>query len=66
MISTASGVAHAYRVLFDEVKVQALTLKRVSGIVVDGDAPTEALLGQSFLNRLDMHREGQVLELRAR
>jgi len=35
-------------------------------VVIDGDAPSEALLGQSFLNRLDIHREGTVLELRER
>ncbi len=65
-VQTAGGLAMAWSVTFDEVKVQALTLKRVRGIVIDGDAPSEALLGQSFLNRLDIHREGQVMELRAR
>lgn len=66
MIATASGVVKAYRVNFDEVMIRALSLKRVDGIVVDGSYPREALLGQSFLNRLDMRREGQMLELRER
>lgn len=66
VVQTASGMATAYAVMLDEVKVQALTLKRVRGTVIDGDYPTHALLGQSFLNRLDIHRAGTVLELRAR
>jgi len=65
-VETASGVVPAYRVRFDEVMIRALSLKRVDGIVVDGSYPREALLGQSFLNRLDMRREGLVLELRER
>ena len=66
MVRTASGVVPAYRVRFDEVMIRALSLKRVDGIVVDGSYPGEALLGQSFLNRLDMRREGTVLELKER
>ena len=65
-VETASGTAVAYRVVFDEVKVQAISMRNVPGIVIDGDAPREPLLGQSFLNRLDIHREGLVLELRGR
>ncbi len=66
MVQTASGVVPAYRVRFDEVMIRALSLKRVDGIVVDGSYPSEALLGQSFLNRLDMRRQGHVLELQER
>ncbi|MGR8918729.1 MAG: TIGR02281 family clan AA aspartic protease [Gammaproteobacteria bacterium] len=66
VVETASGRAYGYRVVFDEVKAQSLGLRRVSGVVVDGDAPAEALLGQSFLNRLDIRSKGQVLELRGR
>ena len=65
-VTTAAGVVPAYRVIFDEVRIRNLSIKRVEGIVVDGDYPREALLGQSFLNRLNMQRIGQVLELRER
>lgn len=65
-VETASGVAAAYGVMLNEVKVQSLRLGRVQGTVIDGDFPSEVLLGQSFLNRLDIHRSGAVLELRAR
>jgi len=66
MVETASGVVPAYAVQFDEVKVRALSLKRVEGLVVDGNFPRVALLGQSFLNRLNMRRDGQMLELQER
>ena len=58
--------ARAYRVVFDETRIQNLVLKRVEGMVVDGSFPEIALLGQSFLNRLDMRREGNLLELQER
>jgi predicted aspartyl protease len=53
-------------VIFDEVKIQSLRLRQVKGLVIDGASPGDALLGQSFLNRLDIHREGAVPELRGR
>lgn len=65
-VETASGVVQAYRVLLNEVKVQSLRLSRVEGVVIDGDFPSTPLLGQSFLNRLDIHRAGAVLELHSR
>ncbi len=65
-VETASGVVAAYRVILDEVKIQSLRLVRVEGTVIDGDYPSKPLLGQSFLNRLDLHRAGAVLEIRAR
>lgn len=65
-VRTASGIAPAYYMVLDEVKLQALTLKRVPATVIDGDYPDVTLLGQSVLNQLDMVREGAVLELRER
>ncbi len=65
-VETASGVARAYRVIFRSVKARAIEVTNVVGIVIDGDYPSTALLGQSFLNRLDMHREGLLLELKER
>ncbi|MSR14432.1 MAG: TIGR02281 family clan AA aspartic protease [Gammaproteobacteria bacterium] len=65
-IETASGVVAAYYLHFNSVKIRNLELKNVDGVVVDGDFPSTALLGQSFLNRLDMRRDGLLLELRQR
>lgn len=66
VVETASGVVAAWHVKLDEVKIQSLRLTGVSGVVLDSDYPSRPLLGQSFLNRLDIHRAGPVLELRAR
>jgi aspartyl protease family protein len=65
-VETASGIVASYNVEFAEVSVRALTLKRVDGVVIDGEYPRVALLGQSFLNRLNMRRDGRMLELRER
>ena len=65
-IETASGLTSAFFLTFDRVQIQSLGLTNVDGIVVDGDYPSVALLGQSFLNRLDMERKGDLLELRER
>ncbi|MCB1746982.1 MAG: retroviral-like aspartic protease family protein [Gammaproteobacteria bacterium] len=65
-MDSASGSVPVFRVTLREVKVQGLRVSEVSALVVDGDGPYTPLLGQSFLKNLDMHRKGQVLELRAR
>ena len=46
--------------------MRSLGIKRVTGTVIDGDFPGVPPLGHSFLNRLDIHREGAVMELRER
>jgi aspartyl protease family protein len=66
MVETASGPARAYRLNLRSVKARAIELTGIEAVVIDGDYPTTALLGQSFLNRLDMAREGVLLELRER
>jgi aspartyl protease family protein len=66
LVETASGRARAYRVRFKSVKARTIEQKEIEGIVIDGDYPSTALLGQSFLNRLDMTREGVMMELRER
>ncbi|MEE2983593.1 MAG: TIGR02281 family clan AA aspartic protease [Pseudomonadota bacterium] len=65
-VRTASGFAVGYGVVLDEVKIGSLGIKGVTGTVIDGDFPSVPLLGQSFLNRLDIHRQGAVMELRER
>ena len=61
--STASGLSKVYLLSLEEVRVGDIRLRNVGAAVHDGDFPTEVLLGMSFLGRLDMRREGEVLEL---
>lgn len=62
--STASGIVNTYHVKLKKVRVGEIILNDVDASVVDGSYPSEILLGNSFLNRLDMRREGKMLELK--
>lgn len=60
---TASGKSKIYIVNLKKVKVGDIELKNVKGAVHDGDFPVITLLGMSFLGKLDMKREGRIMEL---
>jgi aspartyl protease family protein len=64
MTSTASGIARAYHLTLKKVKVGDIELNNVEAVIIDSDFPLVSLLGMSFLNRVDMTRNGYVLELR--
>ncbi|MBT6272985.1 MAG: TIGR02281 family clan AA aspartic protease [Chromatiales bacterium] len=64
--TTASGVVRTYEIRLPRVKVGDIELKNVGAAVIDGNFPAEILLGNSFLNRLDMQRKSGALELRQR
>jgi aspartyl protease family protein len=61
---TASGVVETHIVQLDQVQVGHITVETVTASIVEGLYPTEILLGMSFLNRVDIHREDKLLELR--
>lgn len=65
-VSTANGVVAAYRVRLDNVRVGDITLTNVEGTVVDGAGMNVVLLGMSFLNRMQMLRDGDTLTLTRR
>ncbi|CAG0972040.1 hypothetical protein MTYP_01287 [Methylophilaceae bacterium] len=62
-LQTASGTVPAYRVVINSLRLGALVLNQVDGVVVEGDSPPMVLLGMSALNRLDMKRDGISLTL---
>jgi len=64
--NTAGGVVQVYAVKLDVVEVGGIKLYNVDAGVVEGGYPTEALLGMSFLGRLDMKRAGEQMELTQR
>lgn len=64
-MNTANGVAPGYRVKLDEVRVGAIAVNNVDAVVVE-NLSMPALLGMSFLNRMDMKRDGQVMTLTKR
>lgn len=64
MTSTASGVAPAYQIKLNRVRVGDIELRDVDALVLNGNNPTEVLLGMSFLNRLEIQHSGKMMELR--
>jgi aspartyl protease family protein len=63
---TANGVTTVYRVTLDSVTVGDVTLYQVEGVVHDSQALSVGLLGMSFLNRMEMRRDGQAMTLTKR
>ena len=64
-LQTANGVARGWRLPLDSVSVGGVTLRNVEGVVHGTDLPV-VLLGMSFLNRMEIRREGSTLQLRQR
>ncbi|MGH8583636.1 MAG: retropepsin-like aspartic protease family protein [Gammaproteobacteria bacterium] len=62
--TTASGIVRTFHVMLNKVRVGDIELHDVPASVVDRDFPTQTLLGNSFLNRVNLMRDGVVLELR--
>ncbi len=60
---TASGVSKIYLVNLKTVIVGDIKLHDVQAAVHNGDFPRTILLGNTFLNRVKMMREGQMLKL---
>lgn len=62
-VYTASGKDKMYIVKLKRVRIGDIELRDVQGAVLEGNFPVETLLGMSFLGRLDMKREGRLLEI---
>lgn len=65
-MQTANGVIAAYRVKLDTVKIGDVTVSNVDAAVSGNDAMGVSLLGMSFLNRMQMARDGQSMTLTKR
>jgi aspartyl protease family protein len=63
-ITTASRVERAWAVMLDSVRVGDIELSNVGAIVLEGPQPEQALLGMSFLGRLEIRNDGQLMTLR--
>jgi aspartyl protease family protein len=64
--NTANGRATVYQVTLDSVTLGDITLYNVPALVHEGPGLDMVLLGNSFLNRMEMRREGQNLTLTKR
>ena len=63
-VTTASGVARAWMVTLNTVKVGDLELHNVAAVVLEGAYPATTLLGMSYLGRLEINNDGRLMTLR--
>lgn len=64
--STAGGIVSAYHVPLEKLTIGNITLHQVEATVVVGDFPSQVLLGNSFLSRVEMSEEAGVMVLRTK
>jgi len=62
-MQTANGRNIGYHVKIDRIRVGGIELRNVDGVVLEQGLGSYGLLGMSFLNRLEMRREGEKMEL---
>jgi aspartyl protease family protein len=65
MTMTANGAVRVWRVKLNSVRVGDIMLNEVDATVHENDLPI-TLLGMSFLNRMEMKRDGQTMTLKKR
>ena len=63
LTQTANGVVPVYTVKLDTLRIGDITVNNVDAAVIEGDKLSFALLGMSFLNRMEMKRDGQTMTL---
>jgi aspartyl protease family protein len=63
--NTAGGVVPIYRIRLDTVRLGSIELTGVEASVLEGGLNI-ALLGMSFLNRVEMKRDGHLMILTRR
>jgi len=65
-VRTANGSATGYLVKLDTIGVGSVMLYGIDAIVIEGSGLATPLLGMSFLNRMNMKREGDIMTLTSR
>jgi len=63
---TASGVAPMFIVTANTISIGGIELSNVEMGVIEGNFPAYPLLGMTFLGRLNMERNGQIMTLSRR
>lgn len=66
LANTASGQAKGWQVRLSEVKVGEIKVLGVDAVVLEGDSPTEVLLGMSFLSHIRWRVEQDALILESK
>ena len=63
---TANGVKRSYKIKLDSVTVGTVTVRGVDAVVSEGGFPEVILLGNAFLNRVEMRVEAGVMVLQSK
>ncbi|MFV3333978.1 retropepsin-like aspartic protease family protein [Pseudomonas sp. NY15437] len=66
MASTASGTAKGWRVTLNSVKLGGVEVLGVEAVVLEGEFPTDILLGMSYLNRVGWREEQGIMYIQAK
>ena len=66
LLRTANGNVSGYLIKLDTVSLGSVTIYGVDAVVIEGSGLASALLGMSFLNRMNMKREGDIMTLTRR
>lgn len=65
LTNTANGQAVVSKIQVDTVRIGDVTMHNVDALIHQNDMPI-ALLGMSFLNRMEMQRDGSTMTLKKR
>lgn len=65
-VQTASGVVPAWTLNLDRVELAGIVVRNVRASVIEGELPSPALLGMTWLARVGLREEGGVLYLEQR
>jgi aspartyl protease family protein len=60
---TASGRVKSWKVVLDRVQVGQITRQNVAAVILEGEYPTDILLGMTFLSQVSMQESDGVLML---
>ncbi|MDC1286853.1 retroviral-like aspartic protease family protein [Gammaproteobacteria bacterium] len=66
MAQTAAAIVPVWQIELNSVSIGGIKLSNVSATVIDGDKPSEVLLGNSFLRHTDMQQANSVLIIQER
>ncbi len=65
-VETASGVAETTSVMLDQVVVGDILLTNIRALILDGDYPTDVLLGMSFLQGVEISERSGLMVLKSK
>ncbi len=60
-VETASGIARAYSLILASVRIGDLELSNVEAAVIEGEQPSQVLLGNSFLGKFKVEQDGDKM-----